>query len=51
MGLSENEGGIEHLLANGWTDAVAAHRASSAATLDDAGDPEAIWGQFNHALG
>jgi len=47
--LSENAAGIEHLLANGWTDAWHAPRLVRGAPM--AWRPEAIWGQFNHAFG
>ena len=47
--LSENEGGIEHLLANGWTDAWRAPRLVRGDPMT--WRPDAIWGQFNHAFG
>jgi GNAT superfamily N-acetyltransferase len=47
--LSGNKNGIEHLLANGWTDAWRAPRLVRGAALT--WRPEAIWGQFNHAFG
>ena len=47
--LSENEAGLEHLLANGWTDSWRAPRLVRGDPMT--WQPEAIWGQFNHALG
>jgi predicted N-acetyltransferase YhbS len=47
--LAENEAGIEHLLAKGWTDAWRAPRLVRGDPI--AWHPEAIWGQFNHAFG
>jgi len=47
--LAENREGLRHLGSLGWTDAWAAPRLVRGAPLD--WHPEAIWGQFNHALG
>ena len=47
--LEENEAGLERLLATGWTDAWRAPRLIRGDPLR--WRPEAIWGQFNHALG
>ena len=41
--------GIERLLATGWTDSWRAPRLVRGDPLT--WQPEAIWGQFNHALG
>jgi predicted N-acetyltransferase YhbS len=45
----ENQAGLERLLATGWTDSWGAPRLIRGDALD--WQPEAIWGQFNHALG
>ena len=45
----ENEAGLERLLATGWTDSWGAPRLIRGEPLR--WQPEAIWGQFNHALG
>jgi GNAT superfamily N-acetyltransferase len=45
----ENEAGLERLLATGWTDSWGAPRLIRGDPLR--WQPEAIWGQFNHALG
>jgi GNAT superfamily N-acetyltransferase len=47
--LAENQAGIERLLATGWTEAWRAPRLVRGDPLS--WHPEAIWGQFNHALG
>jgi ribosomal protein S18 acetylase RimI-like enzyme len=47
--LEENEDGLARLAALGWTEAWRAPRMARGADLE--WDPEAIWGQFNHALG
>jgi predicted N-acetyltransferase YhbS len=47
--LAENEAGLERLLATGWTEAWRAPRLIRGDPLR--WRPEAIWGQFNHALG
>jgi len=47
--LAENEGGLERLLADGWTDSWRAPRLVRGDSMT--WHPEAIWGQFNHALG
>jgi GNAT superfamily N-acetyltransferase len=47
--LQENELGLDRLRASGWTEAWRAPRLQRGAAL--AWAPEAIWGQFNHALG
>jgi len=47
--LAENEAGIDRLLATGWTDSWGAPRLVRGDPLD--WQPEAIWGQFSHALG
>ncbi|MFL5708569.1 MAG: GNAT family N-acetyltransferase [Chloroflexota bacterium] len=47
--LAENEAGIERLLATGWRDAWRAPRLVRGDPM--VWRPEAIWGQFNHALG
>ncbi len=47
--LAENEAGLERLLSTGWIETWQAPRFIRG---DQAhGRPEAIWGQFNHALG
>jgi GNAT superfamily N-acetyltransferase len=45
----ENAAGLERLLATGWTDSWGAPRLIRGEPLS--WQPEAIWGQFNHALG
>lgn len=47
--VAENVAGIERLLATGWTDSWSAPRLIRGDPLR--WQPEAIWGQFNHALG
>ncbi len=47
--LTENEAGLAHLTALGWTDSWQAPRLVRGDPMD--WRPEAIWGQFNHALG
>ncbi len=47
--LEENREGLDRLAARGWTEAWSAPRMARGAALD--WHPEAIWGQFNHALG
>jgi len=47
--LAENEAGLERLAAAGWTEAWRAPRLIRGEPLR--WEPEAIWGQFNHALG
>ena len=47
--LVENAAGLERLLATGWTDSWGAPRLIRGEPLR--WKPEAIWGQFNHALG
>lgn len=47
--VSENAAGLERLLSTGWTEAWRAPRLIRGAPLR--WQPEAIWGQFNHALG
>jgi GNAT superfamily N-acetyltransferase len=47
--LEENEEGLEHLLATGWTESWRAPRLVRGDPLT--WHPEAIWGQFNHAFG
>ena len=47
--LTENVAGLERLLATGWTDSWHAPRLIRGDPLR--WQPEAIWGQFNHALG
>lgn len=47
--MAENEAGAERLLATGWTEAWQAPRLLRGDPLH--WQPEAIWGQFNHALG
>ena len=47
--LVENEAGLERLLATGWTESWRAPRLIRGEPLR--WQPEAIWGQFNHALG
>jgi GNAT superfamily N-acetyltransferase len=45
----DNAGALERLLATGWTDSWGAPRLIRGDPLH--WQPEAIWGQFNHALG
>ncbi len=45
----ENAAGLDRLLATGWTDSWGAPRLIRGDPLQ--WQPEAIWGQFNHALG
>ena len=45
--LAENEAGLERLLATGWTESWSAPRLIRGEPLR--WQPEAIWGQFNHA--
>jgi hypothetical protein len=47
--LAQNEAGIEQLLSTGWTDAWRAPRLVRGDPMT--WHPEAIWGQFNHAVG
>jgi predicted N-acetyltransferase YhbS len=47
--LAENEAGLERLLANGWTEVWRAPRFLRGDPMT--WQPEALWGQFNHALG
>ena len=47
--LAENASGLVRLAAAGWTEAWRAPRLVRGAPL--AWQPDAIWGQFNHALG
>jgi len=47
--LAENGDGLRRLLAAGWTEAWAAPRLARGEPL--LWRPDAIWGQFNHALG
>ncbi len=47
--LARNEAGLERLAALGWTEAWRAPRLARGDPLD--WQPDAIWGQFNHALG
>jgi hypothetical protein len=47
--VAENELGLERLLATGWIDSWGAPRLVRGQPL--LWQPEAIWGQFNHALG
>jgi predicted N-acetyltransferase YhbS len=47
--VAENEAGIERLLATGWTESWRAPRLIRGDPLR--WQPDAIWGQFNHALG
>ncbi len=47
--LSENAAGLEHLAEAGWRQVWSAPRLVRGEPLD--WRPEAIWGQFNHALG
>lgn len=47
--LAENEAGLELLVRDGWVEAWHAPRLIRGEPLD--WRPEAIWGQFNHAMG
>ena len=47
--LAENVEGVRMLLADGWTEAWEGPRLVRGEPLD--WHPEAIWGQFNHAMG
>ena len=47
--LAENEAGLERLLSAGWIDSWRAPRLVRGDPM--IWHPEAIWGQFNHALG
>ncbi len=47
--LAENEAGLARLADAGWTEAWRAPRLVRGAAL--VWQPEAIWGQFNHAIG
>ncbi len=47
--LAENVDGVRRLLADGWTEAWDGPRLIRGEPLD--WHPEAIWGQFNHAMG
>jgi predicted N-acetyltransferase YhbS len=47
--LEENEAGLAHLADTGWTEAWRAPRLIRGDALR--WQPDAIWGQFNHALG
>jgi predicted N-acetyltransferase YhbS len=47
--VAENEAGLERLLATGWTESWGAPRLLRGEPLR--WQPDAIWGQFNHALG
>ncbi len=47
--LAENQAGLERLLATGWTESWSAPRLIRGEPLR--WQPEAIWGQFNHAVG
>jgi hypothetical protein len=47
--LAENTAGLDRLIATGWTEAWQAPRLIRGDALQ--WEPEAIWGQFNHALG
>jgi ribosomal protein S18 acetylase RimI-like enzyme len=47
--LAENETGLEAMAEDGWTDVWGAPRLIRGDPLD--WRPEAIWGQFNHAMG
>ena len=48
-GLDENAGGLERLVAEGWTEIWSGPRMSRGEPLD--WTPTGIWSQFNHALG
>jgi GNAT superfamily N-acetyltransferase len=47
--LDENEGGLERLVADGWTEVWSGPRMIRGVPLDWM--PTGIWSQFNHALG
>jgi len=47
--LAENDAGLEILARDGWTEAWRAPRMIRGAPL--VWEPDAIWGQFNHAMG
>jgi hypothetical protein len=47
--LAENEAGLERLLATGWSGSWSAPRLIRGDAIR--WQPEAVWGQFNHALG
>ncbi len=47
--LAENEAGIQRLFRDGWVEAWEGPRLIRGEPLD--WHPEAIWGQFNHAVG
>jgi predicted N-acetyltransferase YhbS len=47
--LAENVAGLERLLATGWTETWSAPRLIRGDPLS--WQPEAVWGQFSHALG
>ncbi len=47
--LADNEAGLELLVADGWADSWHAPRLVRGDPLH--WQPDAIWGQFNHALG
>lgn len=47
--IAENEAGLARLLGTGWTESWSAPRLIRGEPLR--WQPEAIWGQFNHALG
>ena len=47
--LAENQAGLERLFATGWTESWQAPRLIRGEPLR--WQPDAIWGQFNHALG
>lgn len=47
--MASNTVGLERLAAAGWTEAWRARRMSRGEPLD--WQPDAIWGQFNHAMG
>jgi GNAT superfamily N-acetyltransferase len=47
--LTENQAGVERLLTAGWTESWSAPRLIRGEPLR--WQPEAIWGQFNHAVG
>jgi hypothetical protein len=47
--LAENEAGLERLLATGWSESWSAPRLIRGDAIR--WQPEAVWGQFSHALG
>jgi predicted N-acetyltransferase YhbS len=47
--LAENEAGLERLLSTGWSESWSAPRLIRGEPIH--WQPEAIWGQFNHAFG